>query len=73
MLDPAVLADPARKLTVHVRASMLRPRQAFGICAVNNYIYVGGGVVGSSSYANDTQRYNVLTDSWENLESCNFP
>ncbi len=73
VLDPAVLADPAQNLTVHVRANMLRPRQAFGICAVNNYIYIGGGVTSSGSYTWTTDRYNVLTDEWQTLDSCKFP
>ena len=73
VLDPAVIADPERKLIVHTRANMLRPRQAFGLCAVNNFIYVGGGVTASSEYTRSTDRYNVLNDTWENLKQCNFP
>lgn len=73
VLDPVVLADPARKLTVHSKANMLRPRQAFGLCAVNNYIYVGGGVTKSNAYTWTTDRYDVINDTWENLKQCNFP
>ena len=73
VLDPVVLANPEQKLTVHARASMLRPRQAFGICAVNNFIYVGGGVTSSGTYTWTTDRYDVLNDSWQTLDSCKFP
>ena len=73
VLDPAVLANPEQKLTVYARASMLRPRQAFGICAVNNFIYVGGGVTSSGTYTWTTDRYDVLNDSWQTLDSCKFP
>ena len=73
VLDPAVLVDPKQKLTVYARASMLMPRQAFGICAVNNFIYVGGGVTSSGSYTRTTDRYDVLNDSWQTLDSCKFP
>lgn len=74
LLDPAVIAEPERKLIVYARANMLRPRQAFGLCAVNNFIYVGGGVSGGNSkYTWTTDRYDVLNDTWENLKQCNFP
>jgi len=73
VLDPVVLANPEQKLTVYARANMLRPRQAFGICAVNNFIYVGGGLTSSGTYTLTTDRYDVLNDSWQTLDSCKFP
>ena len=73
VLDPAVLANPEQKLTVYARANMLTPRIAFGICAVNNFIYVGGGIASSSTYTWTTDRYDVLNDSWQTLDSCKFP
>lgn len=42
-LDPLILSDPSKKLIVERKADMIKPRQAFGLCAVNNFIYVAGG------------------------------
>jgi hypothetical protein len=63
-LDPQVLADPSRKLVVHRKKSMLEPRQAFGLCVVNNFIYVTGGVRNPSGYTKTTDRYDVINDTW---------
>ena len=52
---------------------MLLPRQAFGLCAVNNFIFVGGGVVGEDQYTSTCDRYDVLTDKWKKLDCCNVP
>lgn len=52
---------------------MLVPRQAFGICAVGNFIYTAGGVTSNHQYSSSTDRYCVLTDKWENLPTCTFP
>jgi hypothetical protein len=43
VLDPMVLANPERSLTVHRCKDMPFARQYFGICAINNFIYVSGG------------------------------
>lgn len=51
---------------------MIKPRQAFGLCAVNNFIYVAGGA-SVGEYEKTTERYDVLNDSWEILKSCKLP
>lgn len=51
---------------------MIKRRQAFGLCAVNNFIYVAGGA-NNGEYQKTTERYDVLNDSWEILTSCNLP
>jgi hypothetical protein len=69
---------------------MLIPRENFGICAVNNFIYVVGGdahensgtlgnsgklgCISHTSWKIDQcDRYDVLKDSWQTLNSCKFP
>ena len=67
------MADPNKKLIVEKKANMLLPRQAFGLCAVNNFIFVGGCVVGEDQYTSTCDRYDVLTDKWKKLDCCNLP
>ena len=55
------------------RADMLVPKQAFGVCALSNYIYVGGGVMDNSTYLKCVQRYDLLKDEWEALSDCDLP
>ena len=40
---------------------------------MNNYIYVGGGVVDNNEQNNTVERYDLLSDSWECLPSCKLP
>ena len=53
---------------------MNKERQAFGICAVNNFIYVAGGAKTTQfDYDKTTERYDVIHDKWEILETCELP
>ena len=49
------------------RADMIKPRQAQGICAINNHIYCVCGISSDEAY-NHIERYDILTDKWELLE-----
>jgi Kelch motif len=44
-------------------ASIKRPRSAFGIVYIRNYIYVFGG----DEKIYQTERYNMLNDTWEDF------
>jgi hypothetical protein len=61
------------KLVVQRKADMMKPRQAFGICAMNNYIYIGGGVRTKDIFIKSVERYDLLKDQWEALPQCDFP
>ena len=43
------------------KADMLVPRQAQGICAINNYIYCVCGITQHEAY-DTVERYDTLTD-----------
>lgn len=49
------------------KADMCAPRQAQGICAINNYIYCVCGINANEAY-NSVERYDTLTNKWEMLE-----
>ena len=34
---------------------------------------MGAGVTVRDRYTSTTDRYDVITDKWENLKDCNFP
>ena len=63
------------KLMVQRKADMNEGRTAQGICAMKNYIYVAGGsgcfgfgTFSAKSIILDTcERYDILTDKWEQL------
>ena len=52
---------------------MLGVRKTFGICAVNNFIYIGGGYDHRNVNTDGVDRYDILNDNWENLENCKLP
>ena len=67
-------------MVVEHRANMLDSLMSFGICAVNNFIYIGGGYfnfnedgITYGDLTNLVDRYDVLHDCWEELKNCNLP
>ena len=53
---------------------MITPRVGFGICAINNFIYTGGGGVESYMDSSDSvERFDVLKNMWEVLPQCKLP
>ena len=51
---------------------MPTPRQSFGICAINNFIYTGGGYE-SQGTTDRVDRFDVLKNTWEVLPQCKMP
>lgn len=51
---------------------MPTPRQGFGICAINNFIYTGGGYE-SMITTDRVDRFDVLRNTWDILEKCKLP
>ena len=49
------------------KADLSVPRQAHGICAINNYVYCVCGISQEDAY-DTVERYDTLTDKWETLE-----
>ena len=41
-----------------------KKRQAHGICAMGNFIYVAGGII-DLNYTSSVERYDINTDTWE--------
>ena len=39
------------------------PRQAFGVCAINNYIYCLGGINKGQVY-NSMERFDTIKNKW---------
>ena len=54
------------------KADMPTPRQSFGICAVNNFIYTGGGYE-TMLPSDRVDRFDVLKNMWEVLPQCKLP
>ena len=52
------------ELVVQRMADMRIERLAFAVCALNNHIYVAGGIHLRTAI-NSTDRYNILLDKWE--------
>ena len=49
---------------------MPKAKQAFGVCCINNHIYVVGGYQGKMT--SSCERYDILSDSWEAIPSIPF-
>ena len=49
------------------KTDMCYPRQAQGICAINNYVYCVCGISADEAY-DHVERYDTLTDKWELLD-----
>lgn len=54
---------------------MLYSRAAFGVCFVNNFIYVAGGNTSSSEFSATIrcERLNLKTKEWQPIASLNQP
>ena len=44
---------------------IINGRSAFGIVNINEYIYAICGSKGDNTYYKETERYNIIEDSWE--------
>lgn len=44
-----------------------KARSAFGICAINQFIYCVGGSAGGGELLKSCERYDVINDNWEDM------
>jgi hypothetical protein len=58
-------------MQVKVMKKCLRGKQAFGVCALGNHIYVVGGFAGGP--VSTCERYDILLDKWELLPEAELP
>lgn len=56
-------------LTWEARTGSLFPRRYAGLAFLNGYIYMLGGLHELSNFSDLCQRYNVATDTWEQIAS----
>ena len=67
------IAKNYNRIPVHRKADLLVPRQSFGVCVINPYIYAIGGMSVKKRPLASVERYNLLTDSWEVVKDMTLP
>lgn len=48
---------------------MISSRFSHGICFINEFIYVTGGIESESKVSDKCERYNIINDTWVEIPS----
>jgi hypothetical protein len=56
-----------RRDVLRERAPMKTGRYAFGLCLLNQHLYVAGGCYNENKYTRKCERYDMIADRWEDL------